>query len=123
MYHVLYDSHCGLCQAVHRLLQVMETREAVAFVPIDDPAVRERFARIPPERLASQLHVVGPDGRISGGYEAVVALLGLMPALGPLHALLRRPGMARHGRRLYGWVARNRYRLFGRMDDGRDGRR
>lgn len=113
-YHILYDSHCGLCQAMRRLLQVFDAEAPLAFVAIDDERVLRRFPQVPPQRAHTQMHVIDPRGQVSGGYDAVVRLLGLVPAFSPVHALLQHPAISRRGRRAYGWVARNRYRLFGR---------
>lgn len=114
-YHILYDSHCGLCQAMRRLLQVFDASAPLAFVAIDDEQALRHFPQVPPARAHTQMHVIDPAGRVSGGYDAVVRLLGLVPAFAPVHALLQRPAIARHGHRAYGWIARNRQWLFGRV--------
>ncbi|RMD74159.1 MAG: DUF393 domain-containing protein, partial [Chloroflexi bacterium] len=68
-----------------------------------------------------QLHVVGPDGTIYRGAEAVRELLLQLPALRGLGELLRLPGALTLAQPVYEFVARNRYLFGGKpttCDDG-----
>ena len=60
-----------------------------------------------------QMFVLDPAGRLAGGYDGFLALVPALQLLRPLGPLLRCAPVRAGGRRMYRWVARNRYRLGG----------
>jgi predicted DCC family thiol-disulfide oxidoreductase YuxK len=77
---VLFDGDCGFCRFwIARWRGLLEGR--VDFAPFQDEA--NRFPEVPREAFARAVRLVEPDGRVSGGAEAV------------FRALSRRPGGAR----------------------------
>jgi predicted DCC family thiol-disulfide oxidoreductase YuxK len=116
--YLFYDGHCGLChRAVKFVLKHDRSGRTFRFAPLQG----ETFAaRIPAERragLPDSIVVLTGDGalfvrsnaflhilrRLGGGWTALASLLSVIP------------------RRLrdfvYDFVARIRYRVFGRRDD------
>jgi predicted DCC family thiol-disulfide oxidoreductase YuxK len=118
---VLYDGVCGLCNRFVAFVWPRDPQGRFRFAPLQGATARAILARhgrpepaldtvvvvvdpgTPAERLlersAAVLHVLSGLG---GGWRAVAALLGRLP-----------PGLLD---RAYAAVARNRYRLFGRLD-------
>ncbi len=112
---VLFDGVCNLC---HRSVQFIVKR---------DPGRRFRFAALQSERGRQLLtrHGLPPEGLeslvlIDGGLsytksDAALRIAGRLPAPWPILATaLVIPRPLRDG--LYGVIARNRYRWFGRKD-------
>ena len=62
-------------------------------------------------RALSEMIVIAPNGRTAGGFDAFRLIARVLPALWPVLPLLYVPGAAWIGRRVYKWVAKNRYRL------------
>jgi hypothetical protein len=62
------------------------------------------------------MHLVAPDGRRVRGFLAFRALTAVVPALWPLAPLLRLPGVAPAGDRIYRFVAARRPRRHCRAD-------
>ncbi len=113
-YHILYDAQCNLCTGARRLFELIGAADRSTFVDIHDSTAMARFPQVSRDRALGQMHLVDEIGNVFGGYDAVVEGLGRAPGFAPLHALLSTRLMQRLGRRAYAWIARNRYRLFGR---------
>ncbi len=111
---VLFDGVCNLCNGV------------VRFVHANDPAGRFRFASLQSPRAAELLAASGGPpadesvvllayGRRYEGSDAVLHLaLGLRAPWPLAFAAILIPRGARDA--VYRWIARNRYRWFGRQD-------
>jgi predicted DCC family thiol-disulfide oxidoreductase YuxK len=112
---VLYDAECPLCTRQVALLRRLVRRGALTFMPLQSV---EQAGTLPSgltvERLRAQMHLLEPDGRIYAGAAAVAAALCRVPLLAPLACLYNVPLLRPLADRLYAWVARHRYRLFGR---------
>jgi len=82
--------------------------------------VLERFPRLTYEACMRAIQLVTPDGRVLQASEAVVAVLltrGWICAWARLYYV---PGLRQLVDLAYAWIARNRYRFFGRAacDEG-----
>jgi predicted DCC family thiol-disulfide oxidoreductase YuxK len=80
--------------------------------------VARDFPEIPPADLLEQMYVVDRSGLARGGAEAVRYLSRRLPLLWPLALPLHVPGSLPLWRSLYRFVARNRFRIAGRCDEG-----
>src|SRR4029450_8155660 len=86
----LYDGECGFCKTWIARWRV-RTGNAVDYEP--SQAAGSRFPEIPREDYAHSVQLVLPDGRVSGGAEAVAKLLALPSGRGAfLWAYRRVPG-------------------------------
>lgn len=111
---LLYDGRCSLCRAQAKNLERLGGGRARA-EPLQRAAAR--FGLSEAEALR-EVKLVTADGRVRGGAEAVVRLVALgRPRLGKLLSPYYLPGVRPLADALYAWVARNRYRLFGRRGE------
>ncbi|MBI3859067.1 MAG: DUF393 domain-containing protein [Thaumarchaeota archaeon] len=76
----LYDSDCGICTRLKRAVEFFDASHRVEFVPLADAALQGLLDGIPPSIRFSCSHMVGADGRVSSGGDAMVDLLSLLPA-------------------------------------------
>lgn len=111
---VLYDGACNFCRAGVRRLTWWDCQGHLAYVPIGDPRIAERWPDLPVERLHKEMCIVDPQGRMHWGAEAVRRLSLRLRRLWWLAPLIHLPGSMLLWRPAYGLVARNRYRLMGR---------
>lgn len=115
---VIYDGGCRFCRGQIALLRRLDATERLAFVSLHDPAVAHEFPELAPDDLQARMYVVDRSGRARGGAEAVRYLARRLPLLWPLALPLHVPGSLPLWQALYGLVARNRYRIAGRCQDG-----
>ena len=115
---VLYDGQCWFCRGQIGLLKRFDAVGRLRFRSLHDPEVGRDFPELSPEEMMREMIVVDRDGRARGGAEAVRYLSRRLPLLWPLAVPLHLPGSLPVWRWLYRVVARNRYRLAGRCDEG-----
>jgi predicted DCC family thiol-disulfide oxidoreductase YuxK len=87
----------------------------VNFIDVQDAEAMNRFPMV--DRVAGlrQMFVLDPAGSLAGGYDGFVSLVPTLRLLRPFRFALRWRPVRAAGRRVYAWVARNRYRLGGRV--------
>lgn len=108
----LVDGQCPLCRRTARVLNGVDWFNRIAFLDVNDPAVRVLFAPSTPlEHLLRDIQVADRGGeRIRTGYRGYLALARAIPLMWPLAAFAMLPPVASLGDRLYGRVARTRFR-------------
>lgn len=111
---ILYDGECSLCTAQATNLEAFSNYQvrarALQSIETSDP-------RLTKEELVREIKLVMPDGQVFGGAEAIVQLaVQGRPLMWRIFSLYYLPGIRFMGDWLYAWVARNRYRLFGRQE-------
>lgn len=116
---VIYDSDCGICFQLCRLLKRLDPFERLTFVGNDETA------RVPdtidPALLDRTVVVVLPDGSIAIEERAVFEIGRALP-FGILGVWwLAVPGLSALGRRLYRWVATHRHELSAWLGYGQCG--
>ena len=82
--------------------------------PLDfhtQPDLNKLHPVLTPERCRSEMILLEPNGRLSGGFDAFARLCVRLPLLWPFAPLVRLPGAAWAGSRAYRWVATHRYLL------------
>jgi predicted DCC family thiol-disulfide oxidoreductase YuxK len=115
---VFYDGHCALCQASVRFLIAEDADGSrFEFAPLDSPAFVER---IPEDRrgiLPDSVVIRTGGGDVLMRYAAVRYALERLGGYWRVAGVLMRvvPGGA--GDRMYDWIARRRYRVFGTKDE------
>ncbi|MBI3330934.1 MAG: DUF393 domain-containing protein [Candidatus Omnitrophica bacterium] len=111
---LLYDGRCGFCLESVRRLRVLDLFGWVD--PLDfhaQPDLSRLAPALTPERCRSEMVLLEPNGRLSGGFEAFARMTRRLPLLWGLAPLVHLPGANWVGTRLYRWVAAHRY-LFHR---------
>ena len=117
---VLYDGVCGLCNGLVRFVLPRDRAGRFRFAALQGPVAREILARHGRDpRALDTMYVVVPDG--DGGerlLERSRAVLHVLRALGaPWSAgALVAPLPTALLDAAYGFVARHRYRMFGRSE-------
>ena len=115
---LLYDGTCRFCTAQAARLRRMG-RGRVAVESAYAPGVRERFPMVPQEGVMGEIKLVDADGQVLGGAAAIFRTLehggGILGALAYLYRLWPIRPIADAGYRV---IARNRYRISGRCEDG-----
>ena len=106
-----YDGDCGLCDRAKRWLSRTDIFHRIAWVPYQS---LER----PPQGLTWKdleraVYLDAGQGRLDEGYYAFRMLTLRLPLLVALAPIFWFPGMNLVGEAVYGWVARNRYRISG----------
>jgi predicted DCC family thiol-disulfide oxidoreductase YuxK len=116
--YLFYDGHCGLChRAVKFVLRHDRSGELFRFAPLQGETFLARVAAERRAGLPDSVVVLTRDGellvrsdaslhilrRLGGGWRALAAVLGVIPRV--LRDLV------------YDFVARIRYRVFGKRDD------
>jgi len=115
---VLYDGECGFCVAQAERLAKWDRDGRLAFLPIADPVVSDRYPDLDPDRLQKEMVVIDPEGNRRGGAEAVRYLSRRLPRLRWLAPLLHIPGSMPAWRLIYRAVARRRRWLGGKTSAG-----
>ena len=110
-FKVLYDSQREICQACVSWLQILDRRRITRSIPVDADALRELDPRLEVEACLRELHVLGPDGELYTGWDAVARLARLFSLTWILGAAGSIPPIKQLYRLVYRFVARNRHSL------------
>ena len=111
---VLYDGHCVLCTRSKQQLERWHTAPAMRFLPLQSPEARAMVPDMDEKRYQGAMHAI-EDGRVYSAHEGWFRIMKLAPL--PL-ALLAAATPTFIARPIYAWVARNRYRWFGKLCEG-----
>lgn len=109
---LLYDGRCGFCRASVTQLRVLDLLGWID--PADmhgQPDLSKLHPALTMERCRSEMVLVEPNGRLSGGFDAFRRMSRHLPLLWPLLPFLYLPGAAWLGRKAYRWIAAHRYLL------------
>lgn len=115
---VLYDGACRFCRGQISLLRRCDPTGRLAFRSLHEPEVGRDFPELSRESLLAEMFIVDRHGRARGGAEAVRYLTRRLPLLWPLAVPLHVPGSLPLWRWLYAVVAKRRYGIAGRCEDG-----
>jgi predicted DCC family thiol-disulfide oxidoreductase YuxK len=111
---ILFDGVCIFCSRWVRFVAKRDIRKRFRFTPIQSD-YGTRLARtfgIDPDD--PDTNAVVHDGKVFTKSDAALTVLSLLPRWGWVRALFAIPKLLRDA--VYGLVARNRYRIFGRYD-------
>ena len=112
---LIYDADCRLCIAGSARLISLARPGSIERVGSSDPSLASRFPQISPEMIRQAMQLIGSDGRVYSGAAAVAQALSTRPAWRLVTWLYRVPGVRWAADAVYRWVARNRYRIMGRV--------
>jgi predicted DCC family thiol-disulfide oxidoreductase YuxK len=113
---ILYDPDCGFCRVSMAALLCWDRRGRLRPVPLGGAEADDLLAGMPEEERMASWHLVGQDGAVRSGGDALPDVFDLVPGGRPLARLSERfPGASKRG---YRWVAEHRS-LLGRPLPGR----
>ena len=112
---VIFDGECRFCRRQVGRLAALDWRGQLAYLPLQDERVAERYGDLSREDLMAQMYVVDRHGRRHGGADALRYLSRHLPALWIAAPLLHLPGTRGLWSWLYHQVAKRRY-LFGKVE-------
>ena len=109
---LIYDAECAMCRASALwLMRRALSSGALEILPCRSGVRRMRYPQIADEACTAAMQLVLPDGHVLSGADAVPELLRRIRGWGWVAGLFALPGVRPVGRRVYGWVARNRMRI------------
>lgn len=111
---VLTDGECPLCKWSREKVEPRDREHRIEWLNYRDPEVISRIA--PPYTFAEldkEMHVRTSAGRWTGGYEAWLELVRVLPRWRVFVPLLSLWPFTRLGPIFYRWLASRRYALFG----------
>ena len=112
---VCYDAACAICSASAELLDRLDRVGRLRLVPLDSTDIPTVAAFRDRTELRRSLHVVGADGTVATGAEAVLHICEALPSLRPLASAGRLRLLYPFVERLYSIVAANRRRSWARL--------
>jgi predicted DCC family thiol-disulfide oxidoreductase YuxK len=108
---VVFDGHCGFCTAQVENLLGWDKDGRLAYLSLHDEEVERRWPGIDHDRLMKEMMVVDQAGNRYWGPEAIRYLTRRLPRLWWAAWIFYIPGAMFIWRRIYRWVAHNRYRI------------
>jgi predicted DCC family thiol-disulfide oxidoreductase YuxK len=111
---LLYDGACPFCTRSARAVQRALGEKRVALHDFQQPGGMDAYPDLAPQALKSKMHVVMPEGPIFAGAEAFARIFARLPGVGWLAWLYYVPGLRQIADGVYAFIAKHRYRLFGR---------
>jgi predicted DCC family thiol-disulfide oxidoreductase YuxK len=110
---LVYDGVCNLCAAAVRFLNAIDHKHVVQYVAFQRLTLDEiKNYGLNTAELEGQMHVVRGDRLVMNGAAAIGEVCRTLAPIISLCDLLNTP----LAQRLYDFVARRRYRLFGCRD-------
>ncbi len=113
---VLYDGVCNLCDAAIRFILPRDSGGRIRFAPLQSATARRILAQYGiPESAALESIVWIEEGRPYLHSDAILRIAGQLDFPWKFAGIFRAvPRPIRDG--IYRWIARNRYRWFGKED-------
>lgn len=114
---IYYDGLCGLCDRFVQFVLARDRRGRYRFAPLQGSTARAGLpSRFHPE--SSQTVILEDDGRFRVRSDAALAIMAGLGGVWRATALLRLvPRPLRDA--IYDWIARHRFRWFGRRNECR----
>lgn len=117
---VIYDEQCRFCvkskEGIERLSRSKQSG-TVRYIPYQSLEAELVLGSEYRPGRPEVAYWVATDGKIRRGLDAILPLLPRIPGGRLLAAFLAMPAFKPTASRLYGFVARNRYRWFGPVHD------
>jgi predicted DCC family thiol-disulfide oxidoreductase YuxK len=112
---LLFDGVCNLCHSGVRWILARDKRGRIEFASLQSKVARERLQAQWPDGTVPDSIVLITEGKLLIRSDAAIGvgrLLGFPWSLGVVFLIV--PRFLRDG--VYSWIARNRYRWFGKRD-------
>ena len=110
---LVYDGVCNLCIGAVRFLSAIDRKSTIEYAPYQrlDPEVRKGYTLSAAE-LQGRMHMIRRDGSLVKGAAAISEACRLLAPVTVICNLFDTPLAGR----MYDFIARRRYRLFGCRD-------
>ena len=115
---ILYDGACGLCRASVARVRRMDPHGLIETLDLHDSTVATRFPQVDQEEAMRLMQAVDPAGRVYSGADAWARMGLVMRGWKLIFSLILVPGIHWVAQRVYGWIARNRYRWNPELCEG-----
>jgi len=117
---LIYDGHCGLCREGVTWISRRVIRGEIEFLPCQSAERRARFPWLEERRCMEAMQLVLPGELLLSGAAAAPEILRRLHRWRWLAGAFGLPGANLLAPRVYGWIARHRYRLSALMARGHD---
>ncbi|HEY1683781.1 MAG TPA: DUF393 domain-containing protein [Tepidisphaeraceae bacterium] len=108
---IIYDGQCEVCQWSRRMLERFDGKKKLVFVDLHDSAAMAAFPQVQANEAMQHMIAISPDGRIERGYDGFVLILENWRFTGLLRWIMQWRISRWAGGKIYGMIARNRYRI------------
>ena len=109
---MIYDGQCVLCRQSRNIIHRLDWLHRIEPLDLQDQdLVNKRYPQLDHETLMGAIHVVTPDERVLVGFFALRYMMRFLPLAWLIWPFLYLPGMNRLGPRIYGWIAKRRYKI------------
>ena len=105
---VFYDAECRICAGGAQRFEALLARHGFRLLPLQTSGTSERL-HVSTEALLTRMHLLTTDGRVLAGADACIEIGRQVRWARPLAAIARLPVVLPFTRRIYDWVAANRY--------------
>lgn len=119
---LIYDRDCELCCWAQGIVARLDHRRSIQYLAFQDPQFEDHFPNLsrddprggwPHGEAPEAMLFIDHRGEVQQGMDAFRKLLPNLTGGRILAVAFYLPGVPWLAARLYGWLARNRYRLFG----------
>lgn len=110
-YFLIYDDSCAFCRRAVERVKSLDRHGRITLVPLSQENLPSNLPVPSTEALQQEIHLVGSDGSVRAGSDAVAYVATLFPKSRVIGWLMQAPGIRHLARPVYRWVARNRDRL------------
>jgi len=113
---MLFDGHCRFCTQSAKKNARRFGSERVKTVNFQDDGVLAKYPGVTYEAAMAKMHVVEPSGRVFAGAGALARLVRTWSIVGFIGWLYYIPGIRQLSEVVYAFIAKNRYRWFGKTE-------
>lgn len=111
---VLFDGHCNLCSGTVKFILARDRRHRFRFAPLSGPTAKRVLEENTPDRVPDSILFLEGDTLFEGSTAALHIARWLDGPWPLAYALIVVPQPVREA--VYRFVARNRYRWFGKRE-------
>ena len=115
---IIYDGQYRFCLKQVDRIRGRDTAGVFDYRPRQDPGLDERFPQITHGDFNTGLRLIERDGSVHVGADGFYHIARRLPRVQLLAWLYRVPGLKQVFRGMYAWVAKNRYKLAGKCEEG-----
>jgi predicted DCC family thiol-disulfide oxidoreductase YuxK len=115
---IVYDGQCRFCLGQIERIRRRDRGGVFEFLPRQSPELEQRFPQLAGDDFNTGLRLVDQGGKVHVGADGVYEIARRVPLWRSAAWLYRVPGLRQIFRGMYGLMAKNRYRLAGRCEEG-----